>query len=99
MCRYQARRYHRTILLAGLAALIPSALADEAGDPVDLTTITITAPGLSRDLLRTPAAVAVVDARDLRQGRQGLQLDESLNRIPGVLFQNRYNFAQNLRIS
>jgi iron complex outermembrane recepter protein len=91
------RRTRRTFLLAALTALLPAALADEPA--VDLITITVTAPGLSRDLLHTPAAVAVVGDRDLRQGRQALQLDEALNRVPGVLFQNRYNFAQNLRIS
>lgn len=74
-----------------------SAAADEA--PLALEPIIISAPGLSRDLVQTPAAVSRIDAEDLRQARQSLQLDEALNRVPGAVFQNRYNYAQNLRIS
>lgn len=79
------------LLLAPTLALGEEVLAL---DPIE-----VTAPAPGRDLMRTPAAVSAVEAPDLRQGRQGLQLDESLSRIPGVLFQNRYNHAQNLRIS
>lgn len=87
----------RAAWCAVLFAAVTPALADEPA--TDLISIPVTASGLSRDLLKTPAAVAVVEGDDLRQGRQSLQLDESLNRVPGVLFQNRYNFAQNLRIA
>lgn len=59
----------------------------------------VTAPRLVRDLYETPAAVSVVDAPDIREGQQRLQLDESLDTVPGLFFQNRYNFAQNLRLS
>lgn len=59
----------------------------------------MTSPRLARDLYDTPAAVSVVDAPAIRQGQQRLQLDESLNTVPGLFFQNRYNFAQNLRLS
>ena len=46
-----------------------------------------------------PAAVSVVEKKDIQRGRQQLGLDESLNRVPGVFSQNRYNFAQDLRLS
>jgi iron complex outermembrane receptor protein len=84
-----------------LAALAPAATPAAAAQPIEPEplTIIITAPRLPRDLHRTSSAVAVVDEEDIQQARQGLQLDESLNRVPGVLFQNRYNFAQNLRMS
>ncbi len=64
-----------------------------------LEPMTVTAPRLVRDQQETPAAVSVVDEQSLQSGRQNLQLDESLNQVPGVFFQNRYNFAQNLRLS
>ncbi len=86
-----------TPLLLLVAGLTSPAFADDSA--TELTTITITAPGLSRDLIATPAAVSVIDGRDLHDGRQALGLDEALNRVPGALFQNRYNPAQNLRIS
>lgn len=68
---------------------------DQAGDMV----LEVTSPRLVRDLYDTPAAVSVVNAPDIRRGQQRLQLDESLNTVPGLFFQNRYNFAQNLRLS
>lgn len=92
----QASMAGARLLSGSLLLCSAAALADEA---VELDPIEVTAPGPARDPMRTPAAVAAVEAPDLRQGRQGLQLDESLSRIPGILFQNRYNYAQNLRVS
>lgn len=70
-----------------------------AADDKTLEQIEVTAQRLARDLLETPGALSVVDALDAGQARQHLQLDESLNRVPGVFLQNRYNFAQNVRLS
>lgn len=64
-----------------------------------LEPVTVTAPRLERPWLDTPAALDVVDREDLGQARQGLQMDEALVRVPGVNAQNRYNFAQDLRVS
>ena len=87
----------RQLLLAGLTlAAMPALLHADRPGPI---TILITAPRLAEDPLQASAAYTLVDETDLQQGRQGLQLDESLNRVPGVLFRNRYNFAQNLRLS
>ncbi len=61
--------------------------------------IEVTSPRLVRDLYETPAAVSVTDTPDIQEGQQRLQLDESLDTVPGLFFQNRYNFAQNLRLS
>lgn len=75
------------------AAPVP---AQELLEPI---TVTVTTPRLSMPLSDLPAAVDVVSADDATQGRQGLQMDEALNRIPGVFAQNRYNFAQDVRLS
>lgn len=83
----------------GLAIILTATPAAALAETVTLEPITVTAPRVERDLTRTPQAVAVVPVEDLQDGRQGLQLDESLNRVPGVFMQNRYNFAQNLRVS
>lgn len=81
------------IALLALAAHSISAGADGLGP------ILITAPRLERNLLDTPAAVDRVGERELQQGRAGRTLDESLRQVPGLFFQNQYNFAQGLRIS
>lgn len=49
--------------------------------------------------VEAPAAISVVDRTDIQLGRQQLGLDESLAKVPGLFLQNRYNFAQDLRIS
>ena len=79
-----------TVFVAGPVA------AQELLEPI---TVTVTAPRLATPLTQFPAAVDVVDERTATQARQGLQLDEALNRIPGVFAQNRYNFAQDVRLS
>ncbi len=82
--------------LLPLAALAPVVVQ---ADSMQLEPLTVTAPRVERELIRTPQAVSTVLPEDVQEGRQGLQLDESLNRVPGVFTQNRYNFAQNLRLS
>jgi iron complex outermembrane receptor protein len=64
-----------------------------------LDTVTVTGTRLERDLADLPGAATVVDAQQTQQGQPGLQLDESLARVPGLYLQNRYNFAQGLRLS
>ncbi len=46
-----------------------------------------------------PAAVGVLNQDDVQLARQQLGLDESLFKVPGLFLQNRYNFAQDLRIA
>ncbi|MGY6555353.1 MAG: TonB-dependent receptor family protein [Wenzhouxiangella sp.] len=80
------------------AADTPESQVESVAEAVD-DRILVTAARLDRDLLLSPAAVSLIDEDALQTARQGLQLDESLNRVPGLFFQNRYNFAQNLRVS
>ena len=61
--------------------------------------IIVTATRGDKQLSEIPAAVSLVEREDIQTGRQQLGLDESLNRIPGLFFQNRYNFTQDLRVS
>ncbi|HEX5678205.1 MAG TPA: TonB-dependent receptor, partial [Alcanivorax sp.] len=70
-----------------------------ASDGNRLEAVTVTGTRLERDLADLPGAATVVDARQTQQGQPGLQLDESLARVPGLYLQNRYNFAQGLRLS
>ncbi|MDX1560548.1 MAG: TonB-dependent receptor plug domain-containing protein, partial [Marinobacter sp.] len=88
------------MVFSGLAATCAFTAVDaqEIPDKPE-TVIQVTSPRLVRDLYKTPAAVSVIETPDIREGQQRLQLDESLNAVPGLFFQNRYNFAQNLRLS
>jgi len=64
-----------------------------------LEEIVVRATRLETTLDQVPAAVSVVSKDDIQLARQQLGLDESLARVPGLFMQNRFNFAQDLRVS
>lgn len=82
-----------------LLPFVLAPLAAVAEERVRLDAIEVSAPRMERETLRTPAAIDRVDRDRVRRGREAVQLEESLNRVPGFFFQNRYNFAQNQRVS
>ncbi len=80
-----------------LCALLPlAALADDVqrGDPV-----VVTATRTTRAPFDVPASVDRVDGDDVRAGRLGVNLSESLAIVPGLAIQNRNNYAQDLQLS
>ena len=79
-----------------LNGVFESALAAE---PYELDEITVESTRVDEPQYRVPAAIGTVTQDEIQLGRQQLGLDESLANIPGVFFQNRYNFAQDLRVS
>lgn len=84
---------------AWLLAVIVIGGVVHAQDAPELQTIRVTSRPIGEDLVKVPAAVGVVDRTVIQDGRQQLALDEALVRIPGLFLQNRYNFAQDLRIA
>ena len=50
-------------------------------------------------LNQAPFAVDKLERKQIVRAQAQLGLDESLSSIPGLVFQNRFNFAQDLRIS
>ena len=88
----------RTVAIALLfPALAGAQGAPQGGD--GLEEIVVQATRMSRPLDRVPAAISVVSQDEIQLGRQQLGLDEALTRVPGMFMQNRYNFAQDLRVS
>lgn len=77
------------------AALTFPALAAE--EPTD--TIVVTATRQATRAQDTPAAIDSVNAADLRLGQPQINLSEALVRVPGLVIQNRQNYAQDLQIS
>ena len=61
--------------------------------------ITVTGTRVERPSLEVPAAIDRVDAEELRFARPMVNLSESLGRVPGLVVQNRQNYAQDLQIS
>ena len=75
-------------------------LSTTAGYAVtELDEIIVTATRQDQSLADVSSAVSVVEKDAIQAGRQQLGLDESLTRVPGIFFQNRYNFSQDLRVA
>lgn len=90
--------------LLAVAALCSATGAATGNEPTDaagpaLEELVVSATRTNRTVREVPAAVSVVGREDIQLGRQQLGLDEALGRVPGLFSQNRYNFAQDLRLS
>ena len=91
-----SQRKTTSILSSNLAAALLLPLVATAAEP---EVVEVRASRMGQTLANIAGAVSVVDEQDIQLGRQQFALDESLNRVPGMFSQNRYNFAQDLRIS
>lgn len=63
---------------------------------IDLDAVEVV--GARRPLSAFPGAVTVVDGDTLRDGQRQVSLAEPLARVPGVLAQERNNFAQDVQV-
>ena len=81
-----------------VSCLAPPVEAQVPDDSVlDEIVVTATRRGASvRDVARS---ISVVGKERIQLGAQQLGLDEALAGVPGLYMQNRFNFAQDLRIS
>lgn len=90
-------------IIALLFTTVFSALYQSAAyakqDDVNLEEIIVDAAGISQSLSRLPIAIDLIEGQQVSRAQLQLGLDESLVSVPGLVLQNRYNFAQDLRIS
>ncbi|MBE7366377.1 TonB-dependent receptor family protein [Ramlibacter pallidus] len=87
------------LLPLALLAALPAAAQATDGDPTLRPVVVTPLPGVPQASFDTPASVDVVDGATLRNGQLGINLSESLARVPGVLALHRQNYAQDLQIS
>jgi iron complex outermembrane recepter protein len=79
----------------GAVACAGAAQADEA----PLQTIVVIGETSAVRAFDVPASIDVVDGAAMRSQQPQVNLSESLSRVPGLVIQNRQNFAQDLQIS
>lgn len=89
----------RHALLLPVLAVFPAAGQPPGAAPVPGDPIVVTATRTDRRALDVPASVEVIDARRLREGQPQVNLSETLPALPGVVANNRQNYAQDLQIS
>ena len=76
-----------------------SVLIAQSASSANLEEVIVNAALIPEQSVRLPIAIDKLDREHITRARAQLGLDESLNSIPGLVMQNRYNFAQDLRIS
>lgn len=89
----------RSSFAIALALGVTAALAQPADDGEWLDEVIVSAARLPASVGRLPRSVSVISKDDVQLARQQLGLDEALKGVPGLYLQNRYNFAQDLRVS
>ncbi len=87
--------------LAAATALTLLATSLNAQDTtvVPVRAIEVTVTRVAEPLARVPAAVSVISRTDLQRGQPGIGIEEALAFVPGLIVNNRYNFALGTRIS
>ena len=86
-------------LAAALACGQAEAQQPSAGKPTVLPPVVTSATRVEDDSFDLPVAIDRVDRDVIREDKPQVNLSESLNRVPGVVVQNRQNYAQDLQIS
>jgi iron complex outermembrane receptor protein len=87
----------KNALGGGLAVLAVSSALAQDKPPEDA--VVVTATRRPQPSLEIPASIDRIYADEIRAGRPQVNLSESLGRVPGVVVQNRQNYAQDLQIS
>lgn len=89
-------RPRRLFLL--LTALLPS-VGLSAELSVRLDSIVVTATRVEQSSFDLPVAIDSLNQAQLQDGQLQVNLSEAMARIPGIVAQNRQNYAQDLQIS
>lgn len=74
---------------------------DRSGEEVilELAPIVVTATRVEESSFDVPGSIDALDSRAIQEGQARVNLSEPLARVPGVVVQNRQNYAQDLQIS
>ena len=93
-------RFAPTTLAAALAALgLPAAHAAGDAPSVTLNPVVVTGSRAEAASFDLPAAIDVLNREQLTAGQPRVNASEALISVPGVVANNRQNYAQDLQIS
>ncbi len=90
----------RNAVAAALAGVAVNSFAQgTAQKPVVLPEVSVSATRVERDNMDIPASIDTIDQHAIREANPQVNLSEVLNRVPGIVVQNRQNYSQDLQIS
>lgn len=90
----------RRFLFAGVASVFCHApVLAQSSDAVTLEPVVVTGTRARVASFNVPMSVDTVSAQQISNGQLGVNASEALSRVPGLVIQNRQNYAQDLQIS
>jgi iron complex outermembrane recepter protein len=87
-----------SLFAAGSTVLAPSVHAADDTPPL-AGVVVVSASRIEQNSFDLPAAIDVVDASRIGDGQMRVNASEALASVPGLIAQNRQNYAQDLQIS
>jgi iron complex outermembrane receptor protein len=90
------RTIQNSLLVVGL---IPGAVMAQTAQAPQAEAVVISGSLIERTLRDAPYAISVIDQQDIRAAGAMINASEALQRLPGLVANNRSNFAQDLQIS
>ena len=90
---------HSAVLLSLTALSVAPASHAQNDASNDLDEIVVRATRIETSTADLARSVSIIDKDRIQRGTQQLALDEALAGVPGLYLQNRYNFAQDLRVA
>ncbi len=88
-----------TLALTACAGVSIAQQPGPAPQPALLPEVVTSATRTARDSFDLPVAIDSIDQRAIQEDKPQVNLSEALNRVPGIVVQNRQNYAQDLQIS
>ncbi|MBL0121720.1 MAG: TonB-dependent receptor [Betaproteobacteria bacterium] len=82
-----------------LYVALPAAAQAPVADEQIIPQLVISATRVTQDGFNLPMAIDRIDADVISEGKPQVNLSEALNRVPGIVVQNRQNYAQDLQMS
>jgi iron complex outermembrane receptor protein len=86
-----------SLFAAGSTVLAPAVRA--ADDPTLVDVVVVSASRIEHKSFDLPASIDLVDGARIRDGQMRVNASEALASVPGLVAQNRQNYAQDLQIS
>jgi iron complex outermembrane receptor protein len=89
----------RFVMSLTIATPLTAWAADPGSEPAALPSVVVTATRTDQPSFRLPVSIDRIDKAAIQDEQPMVNLSESLARVPGLVAQNRQNYAQDLQIS
>ena len=92
-------RWNAIAALVALGGTVTVTQAEEAAPLPAADVVVVSATRIGHTVFDMPASIDVIDATRIQQSQQRVNASEALAAVPGLVAQNRQNYAQDLQIS